>query len=95
VKDSNDATMPHLQPHKVPVLRDGIDIICKDQHRFGGGITFRQTQVPIVPTFAMTAHRAQGQTLLNVIVDLQSCQGSESPDMMLSQVTSLDGLLIL
>ena len=43
----------------------------------------------------MTAHCAQGQTLPNVIVDLQSCQGSELPYVMLSRVTSLQGLLIL
>ncbi|EDR05731.1 uncharacterized protein LACBIDRAFT_302986 [Laccaria bicolor S238N-H82] len=43
----------------------------------------------------MTAHRAQGQTLSAVIVDLQSCRGSEALYVMLSHVTSIKGLLIL
>lgn len=43
----------------------------------------------------MTAHKAQGQTLTSAIVDLQSCYGTEAPYVMISRVTSLDGLLIL
>ena len=43
----------------------------------------------------MTAHKAQGQTLNKVIVDLESCRGTESPYVMVSHVTSLNGLLIL
>ena len=95
VKDSNENTMPYLQAHEVPILKDSIDITFKNRHGSGGGITIRRSQVPIVPAFAMTAHRAQGQTLSNVIVDLQSCRGSEAPYVMLSRVTSLKGLLIL
>lgn len=95
VKDSSEATMPYLQCHEVPVLKDSLDITFKDRHKSGGSITIQRTQVPIVPAFAMTTHRAQGQTLSNVIVDLQSCRGSESPYVMLSCVTSLKGLLIL
>jgi len=30
VKDSNDAAMPHLQPHEVPVLSDSIDMRFKE-----------------------------------------------------------------
>ena len=51
--------------------------------------------MPISPAFAMTAHRAQGQTLENVIIDLQSCKGTEAPYVMASCARSLDGLLIL
>jgi len=43
----------------------------------------------------MTAHKAQGQTLEKVIVDLESYRGTESPYVMVSHVTSLKGLLIL
>ncbi|KAF8223595.1 hypothetical protein L208DRAFT_1316099, partial [Tricholoma matsutake] len=53
------------------------------------------TQVPILPAFTMTAHRAQGQTLNNVIINLQSCRGTEAPYVMASRACSLDGLLIL
>ena len=43
----------------------------------------------------MTAHKSQGQTMTKVIVDLQSCRGTEAPYIMISCVMSLDGLLIL
>ncbi|KAJ7592419.1 hypothetical protein C8J56DRAFT_717265, partial [Mycena floridula] len=43
----------------------------------------------------MTAHKAQGLTLVTVIVDLKSCRGTASPYVMVSRVCSLDGLLIL
>ena len=95
VLDANEQSMPHLNPNEVPVLRDSIDFTFTNKSKPGQNITIKRTQVPIVPAFAMTAHRAQGQTLSNVIVDLQSCRGSEAPYVMLSRVTSLDGLLIL
>jgi hypothetical protein len=57
--------------------------------------TIKRTQVPIMPAFAMTTHKAQGQTMDKVIVDLESCHGTESPYVMLSRVKSLDGLRIL
>ncbi|KAF9063878.1 hypothetical protein BDP27DRAFT_1161469, partial [Rhodocollybia butyracea] len=43
----------------------------------------------------MTAHKAQGQTLSHVIVDLQSCRKTEPPYVMVSRATSLEGLLVL
>ncbi|KAI9067796.1 hypothetical protein FKP32DRAFT_1535635, partial [Trametes sanguinea] len=43
----------------------------------------------------MTAHKSQGQTFTRAIVDLESCMGTEAPYVMLSRVTSLDGVLIL
>lgn len=48
-----------------------------------------------MPAFAMTAHKAQGQTLEKVVVDLECCRGTESPYVMISRVTSLNGLLLL
>ncbi|KAF9053998.1 hypothetical protein BDP27DRAFT_1146671, partial [Rhodocollybia butyracea] len=43
----------------------------------------------------MTTYKAQGQTLSSVVVDLQSCTGTEAPYVMVSCVTSLEGLLVL
>ena len=95
VQGSNEEAMPHLKPYEVPVLSDSIDLTFQGSRNVHGNVTIKRTQVPIVPAFAMTAHRSQGQTLTEVIVDLQSCRGSESPYIMLSRVTSLEGLLIL
>ncbi|KAI0059112.1 hypothetical protein BV25DRAFT_1788882, partial [Artomyces pyxidatus] len=43
----------------------------------------------------LTAHKAQGQSLDKVIVDLENCSGTESPYVMISRARSLAGLLIL
>ncbi|KAF8068634.1 hypothetical protein FPV67DRAFT_1369331, partial [Lyophyllum atratum] len=43
----------------------------------------------------MTSHRAQGQTMKHVIVDIASCRGTEAPYVMVSRATSLEGLIIL
>ncbi|KAJ7476625.1 hypothetical protein FB451DRAFT_1460875 [Mycena latifolia] len=43
----------------------------------------------------MTAHKAQGRTLDHCIVNLTGCRGTESPYVMLSRATSLEGLVIL
>ena len=43
----------------------------------------------------MTAHKAQGLTLPRVVIDFVSCKGTESPYVMASRCTSLDGLLIM
>ncbi|KAG1743058.1 hypothetical protein EDB19DRAFT_583046 [Suillus lakei] len=48
-----------------------------------------------MPGFAMSTHKAQGQTLQRVIIDLEGCAGTEAPYVMLSRVTSLEGRLIL
>ncbi|KAJ7763347.1 hypothetical protein B0H16DRAFT_1213753, partial [Mycena metata] len=43
----------------------------------------------------ITAHKAQGKTLRACVIDLNLCKGSESPYVMVSRVTSLQGLVIL
>ncbi|KAJ7156453.1 hypothetical protein C8R43DRAFT_834240, partial [Mycena crocata] len=43
----------------------------------------------------ITAHKAQGKTLTHCVVNFQACFGTESPYVMVSRVTSLDGLVIL
>ncbi|PBK92430.1 hypothetical protein ARMGADRAFT_930135 [Armillaria gallica] len=48
-----------------------------------------------MPAFAFTAHKAQGQTMESVLIDLKPCRGTESPYVMVSRVKSLSGLLIL
>lgn len=55
----------------------------------------KQTQLPIQPAFSVTAHKSQGLSLDNVIIDLESCSGSESPYVMISRVKSLQGLMVL
>ena len=51
--------------------------------------------MPIEPGFAMTVHKAQGQTMGCVIIDLMGCFGTELPYVMVSRAMSLDGLIVL
>jgi hypothetical protein len=97
VVEINDACpdpMPHLSARYYPIIADTTKI--NYTHPFSKrSCTFVRTQVPIVPAYAVTAHRAQGQSMERVIIDLESCQGTEAPYVMASRATSLDGLLIL
>ncbi|KAG1877560.1 hypothetical protein F4604DRAFT_1528769, partial [Suillus subluteus] len=43
----------------------------------------------------VTAHKAQGQTMKNAIINLAGASGTKSPYVMVSRVKSLQGLLIL
>ncbi|KAJ7165485.1 hypothetical protein C8R43DRAFT_816682, partial [Mycena crocata] len=43
----------------------------------------------------MTAHKAQGKTLQSCVVSFTGCRGTESPYVMVSRATSLEGLVIL
>ena len=88
------APLSTLEPHQAVVLQDTITMTFRHPYS-GKKCTIRRTQLPILPAFAMTAHKAQGQTMEKVLVDLESCKGTESPYVMVSRVTSLEGLLIL
>ena len=57
--------------------------------------TIKWKQVPLKLGFAMTVHKAQGQTMACMIMDLMGCVGTELPYVMVSRATSLDGLIVL
>jgi hypothetical protein len=86
--------MPGLPQHYVVALEDTIEMKFIHPHS-KRKCKIRRTQVPILPAFTMTAHKAQGQTLSKVVVDLESCRGTEAPYVMVSHVKTLDGLLIM
>jgi hypothetical protein len=92
--DTTGEALPHLPDKHVAVLEDTVDMSFVHPHS-NKKCTIKRSQVPIVPAFAMTAHKAQGQTLSTAIVDLQSCRGTEAPYVMISRMTSLEGLFIL
>ena len=92
-----DATAPSMEPlstNEYPVLEDVVDMKFTHPHS-GRSITIKRTQLPLEPAFALTAHKAQGQTFDRVVVDLESCSGTESPYVMLSRATSLQSVIIL
>ncbi|RXW18892.1 hypothetical protein EST38_g6956 [Candolleomyces aberdarensis] len=93
-KSAPDA-MPTLGRHEMPILSDNETIKVHHPYDRTKTYTFERRQVPIVPAFAMTAHRAQGQTMDRVIIDLESCSGSGAPYVMASRATSLNALHVL
>jgi hypothetical protein len=94
IDDACPDPMPQLLAGNCPIMADTTKITYT--HPFSKrSCSFARTQVPIVPAYAVTAHRAQGQSMEKVIVDLESCQGTEAPYVMVSRATSLEGVLIL
>ena len=94
---STSITGPALQnltKHEAAILQDSTDMQFIHPHS-QKKCMIKRTQLPIIPAFAMTTHKAQGQTMTQAILDLQSCKGTEAPYVMLSRVKSLNGLLIL
>jgi hypothetical protein len=86
--------LPDLPPKHAAVLAETVDMTFThpDSHK---KCVLKRTQLPLVPAFAMTAHKAQGKTMEVVVVDLESTRGTESPYVMLSRAKSLDGVFIL
>ena len=94
IPGSEAVSMPHLPPYHFPILTDVTEI--KFEHNASHRrCIIKRRQVPVEPGFAMTAHKAQGQTMSKIVVDLEGCSGTEQPYVMVSRCTSLDGLLIL
>ncbi|KAJ7497910.1 hypothetical protein B0H11DRAFT_2226597 [Mycena galericulata] len=86
--------LPNLPPKHAPILADTVDMTFKHPDS-GKKCLIKRTQVPLVPAFAMTAHKAQGKSLDVVMMDLESTIGTEAPYVMLSRATSLEGVFIL
>ena len=87
--------LPHLLAHEYPIMLESMYITYRGSRRDSLGISFKRMQIPLIPAFAMTAHKLQGQTLNKAIIDLDLCHGPEAPYVMVSHVRSINDLLIL
>jgi len=94
IQDTNDSPLPHLPPHFFAALEDTVDMTFTHPYSKKKCL-IKRTQLPILPAFAITAHKSQGKTLSNAVIDLESCRGTEAPYVMLSRVSSLEGLVIV
>ncbi|KAJ6576493.1 hypothetical protein DFH09DRAFT_1311176 [Mycena vulgaris] len=86
--------MPDLPLHHVVSLQDTTEIALTHPHS-KSTIVIKRTQLPILPAFAMTAHKVQGKTYERCVVNFTGCRGTESPYVMVSRAKSLQGLVIL
>ena len=85
IPDSTDVSFLDLPPHDYPILPDYTDFHIN--HPFSHmKLSIVRQQIPLQPAFAVTAHRSQGQTLSQAIIDLESCKGTEAPYVMISRV---------
>jgi hypothetical protein len=81
IVDAPDTTcgiLPELPNHHVVSLRDTVNLSFMHPHS-KATVTVKRTQLPIVPAFAITAHKAQGKTLTACVVNFTGCRGTESP----------------
>ncbi len=93
-EDTTGTCLPHLQKFEVVALEDETLIAFTHPHS-NKKCTFKRTQLPITPAFALTAHKSQGSTLPAAILDLESCPTTEAAYVMLSRVKDSDHIRIL
>ena len=93
--DFTGEALPHLPPKHLPIIPNEVDMKPFRHPNSGRSCTIRRHQIPLDAAFAITAHKAQGQTMKRAIVDLNSCVGTEAAYVMVSRCTHLDGLLVL
>lgn len=94
VEDTEEGIVPGLPLHHVVALED--DTAIKLEHPYTHKkCTLHRIQLPIQPGFAMTAYKAQGKTFDGIVINLVDCQGTESPYVMVSRATTLEGLAIV
>jgi DNA replication protein DnaC len=89
-QDQSGPPLSHLLPGEIVILQDDVPLTFVHPHSHLRS-SFRRTQLPLSPAFALTGHKSQGKTLQSAIVDLQSCSSTEAAYVMLSRVkTSLN-----
>jgi hypothetical protein len=84
---------PGLDPNVVPIKRTTCRFKVQD-------LKISRSQFPIIPAYALTDYRSQGDTYTSAIVDLRVPPNGgwclyEAVYVMLSRVSTLDGLFIL
>jgi len=86
--------LPHLQELEMVALEDEVTMTFTHPHSHKR-CSIKRTQLPIMPAFAITAHKSQGNTLESAILDIESCHSIEAVYVMLSRVKSSDRIRIL
>jgi len=94
VPNSANTALPPLPMNQAVALQDTISMNFTHPYSKKHCV-IKQTQIPLLPAFALTVHKAQAQTLPKAIIDIESVQGTESPYVMMSRVQSITDVLIL
>lgn len=86
--------LPGLEANHAVALQDNVEMTFIHPHS-KEKLKIKRTQLPIQPAFSITAYKSHSLSLDKVVIDLESCSGSEAPYVMASRVKSLDGLIVL
>lgn len=91
--EGSNISIPGLELGVVPILpvNTSFEYIAAD----GTCFTVSRSQVPLVPAYAYTDHKAQGRSLSKVIVDITSCRSLQGLYVMISRATSLNSIAVL
>jgi ATP-dependent DNA helicase PIF1 len=84
---------PGLAMDIIPILPERTSF----KYSIAGGSEFyiSRLQLSLVPAYAFTANKIQGQSLRHALVDLKSARGTQALYVMISRAVSLDNLAIL
>ena len=84
---------PGLPTDVIPILPQRNTFAYKQP---GGGTYYiSRSQLPLVPAYAYTANKIQGQSLKYVLVDLKSACGTQALYVMILRAISLENLAIM
>jgi hypothetical protein len=83
---------PGLPTDIIPILPERNTFAYK---QLGGGTYISRSQLPLVPAYAYTENKIQGQSLKYVLVDLKSAHGTQALYVMISRAISLENLAIM
>jgi hypothetical protein len=67
----------------------------KKKNKMGISFNISRLQLPLLPAYAFSDYKIQGQSLTNIIIDLQGCRSLQSAYVMLSRAKSLKGVAIM
>lgn len=82
-----------LPPDVIPLLPEWNSFKYKIPCDATYGIS--RSQLPLVPAYAFTVNKRQGQSLENALVDLRSTRGTQALYVMISRAVSLQNLGIM
>ena len=84
---------PRLPPDVITIFPETITF----KYKMEGDVTYsiRRTQLPLLPAYAFTVNKIQGQSLQYVLVDLRSARGTQALYVMISRAVSLENLAVM
>ena len=84
---------PGLPPDVIPILPEKTTF--KYAVPDGASYFISRSQLPVVPAYAYTANKIQGQSLEHALVDLKSARGTQALYVMISRAVSLENLAVI